>query len=167
MFDAIGAAIRGQNGAATKYAPAVMAATILALQWDAGLKVRALLLENGMLAFNYLEGCRSAIGGKVSQSFVVDENGHASADARPWKDVRTEVRTVYPHSSLKAVGHHEHRVLVQRLLESPVGERVREPERCGGCDPAVRLVQRASHRERDIVRQLQDQEVRGGSLRVQ
>lgn len=93
----------GQNGAATKYAPAVMAATILALQWDAGLKVRALLLENGMLAFNYLEGCRSAIGGKVSQSFVVDENGHASADARPWKDVRTEVRTVYPHSSLKAV----------------------------------------------------------------
>lgn len=81
-----------------------MAATILALQWDAGLKVRALLLENGMLAFNYLEGCRSAIGGKVSQSFVVDENGHASADARPWKDVRTEVRTVYPHSSLKAAG---------------------------------------------------------------
>lgn len=104
VFDAIGAAIRGQNGAATKYAPADMAATILALQQDACLKVRALLLENGMLAFNYLEGCRSAIGGKVSQSFVVDESGHASADARPWKDVRTEVRAVYLHSSLKAAG---------------------------------------------------------------
>lgn len=104
VFDAIGAAIRGQNGAATKYAPADMATTILALQWDACLKVRALLLENGMLAFNYLEGCRSAIGGKVSQSFVVDESGHASADARPWKDVRTEVRAVYLHSSLKAAG---------------------------------------------------------------
>lgn len=104
VFDAIGAAIRGQNGAATKYAPADMVAAILALEWDAGLKVRALLLENGMLEFNYLEGCRSAIGGKVSQSFVVDEGGYASADARPWKDVRTEVRTVYLHSSLKAAG---------------------------------------------------------------
>lgn len=104
VFDAIGSAIRGQNGLETRYAPADMAAAILALEWDAGLKVRALLLDNGRLEFNYLDGRRSAIGGTILQSFAVDAAGYASADARPWKDIRTEVRTVYLHSSLKAAG---------------------------------------------------------------
>lgn len=88
--------------------------------------------------------------------------GRASLEGRPHRG-----EDGLPALLAQGCGHHEHRVLVQRLLESPVGERVREPERCGGCDPAVRLVQRASHRERDVVRQLQDQEVRGCSLRVQ
>lgn len=104
VFDAIGAAIRGQNGFETRYAPADMAAAILALEWDAGLKVRALLLDNGRLEFNYLDGRRSAIGGTILQSFTVDTAGYTSADVRPWKDIRTEVRTVYLHSSLKAAG---------------------------------------------------------------
>lgn len=104
VFDAIGSAIRGQNGLETRYAPADMAAAILALEWDAGLKVRALLLDNGRLEFNYLDGRRSALGGTILQSFAVDAAGYASADARPWKDIRTEVRTVYLHSSLKAAG---------------------------------------------------------------
>ena len=104
VFDAIGAAIRGQNGLEARYAPADMAAAILALEWDTGLKVRALLLDNGRLEFNYLDGRRSAIGGTILQSFAVDAVGYASADSRPWKDIRTEVRTVYLHSSLKAAG---------------------------------------------------------------
>lgn len=104
VFDAIGSAIRGQNGLETRYAPADMAAAILALEWDAGLKVRVLLLDNGRLEFNYLDGRRSALGGTILQSFAVDAAGYTSADARPWKDIRTEVRTVYLHSSLKAAG---------------------------------------------------------------
>ena len=83
VFDAIGAAIRGQNGLEARYAPADMAAAILALEWDTRLKVRALLLDNGRLEFNYLDGRRSAIGGTILQSFAVDAVGYASADSRP------------------------------------------------------------------------------------
>ena len=61
VFDAIGAAIRAQNGTDAKYLPGEMAAAILALEWDSGLKPRALLLEDGTLEFNYLER-RKAVG---------------------------------------------------------------------------------------------------------
>ena len=104
MLDAIGAAICGQNGLATRHAPADMAAAILALEWDAGLKLHALLFDNGRLEFNHLDERRSAIGGTILKSFAVDTAGYTSADSHPWKDIRTEARAVYPHSSLKAAG---------------------------------------------------------------
>lgn len=104
VFDAIGAAIRAQNGSATRYKPAEMAAAILALEWGGGLKVRALLLSGGILEFNYLDTRRSAVGGVVEQAFDVDAAGYSSADARPWKDVRGQVKTVRLDSSLKAAG---------------------------------------------------------------
>lgn len=81
-----------------------MAAAILALEWDAGLKLHALLFDNGRLEFNHLDERRSAIGGTIPQSFAVDAAGYTSADSHPWKDIRTEARAVYPHSSLKTAG---------------------------------------------------------------
>lgn len=104
VLDAIGEAIREQNGSATRYKPSEMAAAILALEWDGGLKVRALLLSGGILEFNYLETRRSAMGGAIERSFDVDSAGYASADARPWKNIRGQVKTVRLDSSLKAAG---------------------------------------------------------------
>ena len=43
VFSDIAAAIRGQNGESALYAPGDMAAAILALKWDVGYKIRALL----------------------------------------------------------------------------------------------------------------------------
>lgn len=103
-LDAIGAAIRAQNGETTKYKPSEMAAAILALEWGGALKVRALLLEGGVMEFNYLDSRRSAIGSTVVQAFDVDPAGYASADARPWKDVRASVKTVRLDASLKGAG---------------------------------------------------------------
>lgn len=91
-LDAIGAAIRAQNGSATRYKPAEMAAAILALEWGAGLKVRALLLEGGVLELNYLDSRRSAVGGVVERAFDVDAAGYSSANARPWKDMGARSR---------------------------------------------------------------------------
>ena len=104
VLDAIGEAIRAQNSSATRYRPAEMAAAILALEWDSGLKVRALLLEGGVLEFNYLDSRRSAVGGVVERAFDVDAAGYSSADARPWRSVRAQVKTVRLDSSLKSAG---------------------------------------------------------------
>lgn len=49
-------AIRGQNGLSTRYQPGDMAAAILALEWDVGLKPRAVLTSLGTLEFNYVDG---------------------------------------------------------------------------------------------------------------
>ncbi len=79
-------------------------AAILALEWGSGLKVRALLLEGGVMEFNYLDSRRSAVGAAVVQVFDVDPAGYASADARPWRGVRAQVKTVRLDSSLKSAG---------------------------------------------------------------
>lgn len=100
---AIGDAIRAHNGSDERYAPGDMAAAILALLFDRELKVRTLLLDGGVLEFNYLAGRRSASGGQVVAAFDVDA-GYASADARPWKGVRGEVTAVVLDASLAAAG---------------------------------------------------------------
>ncbi len=104
VFDAIAGAIRAQNGETTRYRPDEMAGAILALEWDVGLKVRALLLEDGTLEFNYYERRRSAAGGKVSRVFEVDTTGYASASARSWDEVKLQVRKVLLDSSLADAG---------------------------------------------------------------
>lgn len=91
ILTAIADAIRGQNGESTKYKPSEMAPAILALEWDAGFKVRALLLEDGTLEFSYREGGRSPLG-TVVRRFEVDPAGYASAGARPWDEVKLQVR---------------------------------------------------------------------------
>lgn len=84
-FSAIADAIRAQNGSAETYTPAEMAPAILALSWDVGIKMRALLLSDGTLEFNYRDGRSSDVAGAaILRTWEVDAAGYASAGARPW-----------------------------------------------------------------------------------
>ena len=92
VFDAIADAIRAQNGLADTYTPAEMAPAILALSWDVGVKMRALLLADGTLEFNYRDGRSSDVPGAVIlDAWEVDPAGYSSAGARPWDDVKLSV----------------------------------------------------------------------------
>ena len=105
VFDAIGAAIRSQNGETTKYLPGEMAAAILALEWDAGLKARALLLEDGTLELNYLERRRAVSSiAKVVSVWEVPEAAFASASARPWDSAKAIVTRVAIDASFANAG---------------------------------------------------------------
>ena len=53
VFEGIADAIRTQNGLSETYKPSEMAPAILALVWDVGIKMRAILLADGTLEFNY------------------------------------------------------------------------------------------------------------------
>lgn len=103
VFEDIDAAIRAQDGSQTPYTPSEMAAAILALTWDTGLKVRALLLTDGTLEFNY-RSVRSSDLGTVSQCWTVDPSGYASDTERPWHAVRTQVRRVAFDSDFSGAG---------------------------------------------------------------
>lgn len=92
VFDAIADAIRTQNGLAETYKPSEMAPAILALSWDVGVKIRALLLSDGTLELNYRDGRSSSVPGAVIlKAWEVDPAGYASAGARPWDDDKLSV----------------------------------------------------------------------------
>lgn len=92
VFDAIADAIRAQNGLAETYKPSEMAPAILALSWDTGVKIRALLLSDGTLELNYRDGRSSSVPGAVIlKAWEVDPAGYASAGARPWDDDKLSV----------------------------------------------------------------------------
>lgn len=93
VFDDIAEAIRGQNGEATAYRPGDMTAAILALSWDTGLKVRALLLTDGTLEFSYRDG-GTCLPETVARRFEVATEGYSSATDRPWDPVKLEVARV-------------------------------------------------------------------------
>lgn len=95
VFDGIADAIRAQNGLAETYTPGEMAPAILALSWDVGVKMRAILLADGTLEFNYRDGRSSDVPGAVIlDAWEVDPEGYSSAGARPWHDVRLDVTRV-------------------------------------------------------------------------
>ena len=104
VFSDIADAIRGQNGLSTQYQPGDMAAAILALEWDVGYKVRALLLSDGTLEFNYYDRRRTIHGGTIQQVFEVDTNGYSSASARSWDSIKLLVRKVYIDSTIGPLG---------------------------------------------------------------
>ena len=104
VFSDIADAIRGQNGLSTQYQPGDMAAAILALEWDVGYKVRALLLSDGTLEFNYYDRRRTIHGGMIQQVFEVDTNGYSSASARSWDSIKLLVKKVYIDSSISGLG---------------------------------------------------------------
>ncbi len=80
-------AIRGQNGLTETYTPAEMAPAILALVWDVGVKLRALLLDDGTLEFNYRDGRSTSVpGATIVKAWEVNPAGYSSAGARPWDD---------------------------------------------------------------------------------
>ena len=101
VFEDIADAIRGQNGSSDTYLPGQMAAAILALSWDVGYKLRAVLLSDGTLEFNYTDGRRTVSRrGTIVTAFEVDPAGYASASARPWDGVKLQVRRAYIDSSV-------------------------------------------------------------------
>lgn len=94
-FSDIADAIRAQNGLSETYKPSEMAPAILALVWDVGIKMRAILLADGTLEFNYRDGRSSDVPGAVIlDAWEVDADGYESASARPWDDVKLDVRRV-------------------------------------------------------------------------
>ena len=104
VFEDIADAIRGQNGLSTQYQPGDMAQAIRDLEWDVGYKVRALLLTNGTLEFNYHERRHSDTGGTITLVFEVDVNGYSSASARSWDSIKLLVERVYIDSSIAGLG---------------------------------------------------------------
>ena len=92
VFDGIADAIRAQNGLSETYLPSEMAPAILALAWDVGVKMRALLLADGTLEFNYRDGRSSDVPGAVIlKAWEVDPEGYSSAGARPWDEDKLSV----------------------------------------------------------------------------
>ena len=104
VFSDIAGAIRGQNGESTLYQPGDMAAAILALEWDVGYKIRALLLDDGTLEINYYERRTSVTGGRIVQVFEIDPAGYSSASARSYDSIKLLVKKVYIDSTIAGLG---------------------------------------------------------------
>lgn len=104
VFSDIADAIRGQNGLSTQYQPGDMAAAILALSWDVGLKPRAVLTSLGTLEFNYVDGRHCYSGGVPVNAWEIDPAGYSSAASRPYDSIKLQVRKVVIHSSWTQVG---------------------------------------------------------------
>ena len=104
VFSDIADAIRGQNGPSTLYQPGDMAAAILALEWDTGLKPRAVLTSLGTLEFNYVDGRHCYSGGVPVNAWEIDSTGYSSASARPYDSIKLQVKKVVFHSSWAQVG---------------------------------------------------------------
>lgn len=105
VFAGIADAIRAQNGLAETYTPAEMAPAILALVWDVGIKMRALLLSDGTLEFNYRDGRSSDVpGATILKAWEVDPAGYSSAGARPWDDDKLSVTRVVFDASFSGGG---------------------------------------------------------------
>lgn len=103
-LSALADAIRAQNGLDVRYRPAEMAPAILALRWDAGLKPRALLLDDGTLELNYLDGRRSATGGTVVEAWEVPAEGFSSSYSRSWDSAKLLVRRAVIDDSFASSG---------------------------------------------------------------
>lgn len=81
-----------------------MAAAILALKWDVGLKPRAVLTPLSALELNYVDGRHCHDGGVPVNAWEIDPAGYSSATARPYDDIKLRVRKVIIHSSWPQVG---------------------------------------------------------------
>ena len=104
IYTDIANAVRGQNGSTDTYAPGDLAAAILALTWEAGLKPRALLLSDGTLEFNYLDTRRSTLGGTITATYEVPTAAFTAANDQPWYTVRAQVTKVVFDSSFSLAG---------------------------------------------------------------
>ena len=79
-------------------------AAILALEWDVGYKIRALLLDDGTLEINYYERRTSVTGGRIVQVFEIDPAGYSSASARSYDSIKLLVKKVYIDSTISGLG---------------------------------------------------------------
>ncbi|SES70541.1 hypothetical protein SAMN05216348_10211 [Olsenella sp. KH3B4] len=81
-----------------------MAAAILALEWDVGYKIRALLFDDGTLEINYYERRTSVTGGRIVQVFEIDPAGYSSASACSYDSIKLLVKKVYIDSTIGSLG---------------------------------------------------------------
>lgn len=103
VFAKIADAIREQNGTGARYAPDEMAAAILALEWDGGLKPRALLLSDGTFELNFLDGRRTTTDCDIVRCWNVAES-YATPSERPWNTERDSIKRVVFHESWQGSG---------------------------------------------------------------
>lgn len=87
-------AIREQNGSDEEYLPEELAPAILALTFDVGLKIRALLLDDGTLELNYRSVRSSASGSGIVYVWEVPEAGYSAPYAVPWKARSDEITRI-------------------------------------------------------------------------
>lgn len=105
VFANIAQAIRDQNGEDTLYTPPEMAPAILALTWDKGVKLRALLLDDGTLEINYLDGRQTTQAGHTwTKVYYIDPAGYASNGAVPWVSEKLDITRVVIDSSVAGQG---------------------------------------------------------------
>lgn len=102
-LSAIADAIRAKGGYSATFKPDEMPAAICALEFDVGMRPRALLLANGTLEFACRDRAYSPLGA-VAQKFDVDAAGYASAVERPWDGCKWQVRRVVFDSSFADAG---------------------------------------------------------------
>lgn len=104
VFSGIAGAIRGQNGLAVTYTPAEMAPAILALVWDVGVKLRAMLLSDGTLEFNYRDGRSTDTYLAIVKCWEVDPAGYSGPNARPWDADKPSVTRMMFSSDIAGSG---------------------------------------------------------------
>lgn len=103
-LSALADAIRAKGGTTAKLKPGEMAAAIRALTFASGPVPRAVLLRDGTLEFNCLDGVRSTTGGEVASSWQLDPVGYTSAMNRPWDADKKKVKKAVIDSSMKSAG---------------------------------------------------------------
>lgn len=101
---ALADAIRAKGGTTAKLKPGEMAAAIRALTFASGPVPRAVLLKDGTLEFNCLDGVRSTTGGEVASSWQLDPAGYSSAMNRPWDADKKKVKRAVIDSSMATAG---------------------------------------------------------------
>ena len=139
VFDGIADAIRTQNGSDETYKPSEMAPAILALSWDVGVKIRALLLSDGTLELNYRDGRSSSVPGAVIlKAWEVDPEGYSSAGSRPWDDDKLSVTRAVIDEDMEGSDPRERRLPLPRLREPRGGRGVRPPRHADQHEPDVR-----------------------------
>lgn len=94
VLEDVADAIRSQNGSEEEYLPEELAPAILALTFDVGLKIRALLLDDGTLELNYRSVRSSTSGAGIVSVWEVPETGYSAPYAIPWKARSDEITRI-------------------------------------------------------------------------
>ena len=104
VLEDIASAIRTKNGSSEEYLPGELAPAILALSFDVGLKIRALLLDDGTLELNYRSVRSSSHGGQITEAWEVPVDGYDSPTAPPWMSHSDDVVRIVLDDDLKLSG---------------------------------------------------------------
>lgn len=104
VFKEVARALRFHSLGARRYRPCDMAAAIAGLEFEQGLKVRALLHDSGVLELNYHDVRKTDLASDVCAVYVVKPSGYADAASVPWSADALQIREVRVHDSMMAAG---------------------------------------------------------------